>query len=67
MPAYLALCARSGGRFEAITLRPRVTVADAADAARALALHETAHERCFIAAPCRAPIRHEAVVQVQGA
>lgn len=54
-----------GGRFETVTLRPSVVVADAADAARALALHETAHERCFIAASSTATILHEAAVEAR--
>jgi len=38
-----------GGRFVRVELRPRVTLAPGADGARALALHEVAHRRCFIA------------------
>lgn len=38
-----------GGRFVRAELRPRVTLAPGADAAQALALHEVAHRRCFIA------------------
>lgn len=53
-----------GGRFESVTLRPLVVVADAAHAARALALHHAAHERCFIAASTTATVLHEAVVEV---
>jgi len=63
----LALDERGGGRFERVTLRPVVTVADAAYAGRALALHDAAHRRCFIAASCSVPIGHEAVVRVEGA
>jgi len=41
--------AEDGGRFVRVELRPRVMLAPAADSARALALHEAAHRRCFIA------------------
>lgn len=53
-----------GGRFEEVTLRPRVRIASEEDRTRALELHETAHELCFIANSCSAPIRHEATVEV---
>jgi organic hydroperoxide reductase OsmC/OhrA len=56
-----------GGRFTEIRLHPTVTVADAKDVDRAKALHERAHELCFIANSCSAPIHHEATVNVQGA
>jgi organic hydroperoxide reductase OsmC/OhrA len=52
-----------GGRFESVTLRPAVVVADATDSERALALHETAHQRCFIAGSASVPVRHEAIVR----
>lgn len=41
--------AADGGRFVRVELRPRVTLAARADSTRALALHEEAHRRCFIA------------------
>ena len=56
--------ASGGGRFEEVTLHPRVTIANGEDAASAVQLHETAHELCFIANSCCVPIRHEATVQV---
>ena len=41
--------AAGGGRFARVELRPRVTLAAGADGERALALHEVAHSRCFVA------------------
>lgn len=61
----LVLNPQGGGSFESVTLRPRVVVADAADAARALALHDAAHAGCFIASSSKDIVRHEAVVRVQ--
>lgn len=52
-----------GGRFEEVTLRPRVRLAAGQDARRALELHERAHQICFIANSCRMPIRHEPTVE----
>jgi len=40
-------------------LRPRVTVADAAMAEKAVALHGEASEKCFIASSVNFPVRHE--------
>jgi organic hydroperoxide reductase OsmC/OhrA len=57
--------ADGGGRFEAIALRPTVTVADGTDTALAVRLHETAHDLCFIANSCSVPIRCEPTVQAQ--
>ncbi|MEO6137336.1 MAG: OsmC family protein [Luteimonas sp.] len=51
-----------GGRFTSTTLHPRVVVQDAAHVAKAMALHERAHEVCFIANSCNFPITHEATV-----
>jgi organic hydroperoxide reductase OsmC/OhrA len=56
---------KGGGRFESITLHPRVTIANAAHRDRALALHELAHELCFIASSCNFPIHHLATVDAQ--
>ncbi len=60
----VTLDASGGGRFTEVTLRPRVTVADAQHENAARALHAKAHELCFIANSCSVPIRHEATVQV---
>jgi len=52
----LALGAGREGRFTEVVLSPVVTVASGADEAKALGLHEAAHERCFIANSCSVPI-----------
>jgi organic hydroperoxide reductase OsmC/OhrA len=54
-----------GGRFEEVVLHPRVTIADVAKLERARELHETAHDKCFIASSCSVPIRHVADVTAQ--
>jgi organic hydroperoxide reductase OsmC/OhrA len=54
---------RGGGRFEEVVLAPVVTIAPGSDAEKALALHERAHEQCFIAASCSSPIRIRAEVR----
>ncbi|NIP80920.1 MAG: OsmC family peroxiredoxin [Gemmatimonadetes bacterium] len=59
----LELGADGGGRFTDIELRPTVTLADDADGALARALHDTAHDRCFIASSCRVPIRCTPVIR----
>jgi organic hydroperoxide reductase OsmC/OhrA len=38
-----------GGRFEEVLLRPQVTIATADRIERAIALHERAHDLCFVA------------------
>jgi organic hydroperoxide reductase OsmC/OhrA len=53
-----------GGKFESVTLRPKVTIAQGSDEKRALELHETAHDLCFIAASVNVPVRHEAQITV---
>ncbi|OLT19402.1 peroxiredoxin [Actinomadura sp. CNU-125] len=55
----MAETAGGGGRFEEVVLRPRVTLADPARAAETAALHERAHELCFIANSVNFPVRHE--------
>ncbi|MEW1861410.1 OsmC family protein [Streptomyces sp. NPDC088194] len=55
-----------GGHFTEAVLRPEVEVADSAMAEKALALHERAHELCFIASSVNFPVRHEATVTVSG-
>jgi organic hydroperoxide reductase OsmC/OhrA len=53
------------GQFVRVTLRPRVTLAPAADRAKALALHETAHRNCFIARSVNFPVEIAATVAVE--
>lgn len=51
-----------GGAFTEVVLRPVVTVADASMIDQAVALHERAHELCFLASSVRMPVRHEPTV-----
>jgi organic hydroperoxide reductase OsmC/OhrA len=60
--ATLRLERDGGGAFEEIVLRPRVTIADATMRERARELHDDAHDKCFIANSCSAPVRHFAEV-----
>jgi organic hydroperoxide reductase OsmC/OhrA len=56
------------GEFVSVTLRPRVTIAPddegAGDTEKALALHEKAHEFCFIARSVNFPVGCEAEITV---
>jgi organic hydroperoxide reductase OsmC/OhrA len=56
-----------GGKFESVTLRPSVTLAPGSDEKRALELHETAHDMCFIAASVSIPVLHEPRIRVDQA
>jgi organic hydroperoxide reductase OsmC/OhrA len=60
--AILQTTAAGGGRFVSASLHPHVVVGDAADIARATALHDKAHALCFIASSCNFPITHAATV-----
>jgi organic hydroperoxide reductase OsmC/OhrA len=51
-----------GGRFTEVTLRPQVTVATADMIDSAIALHEEASAKCFIAASVNFPVHHEPAV-----
>ncbi|WET82474.1 OsmC family protein [Amycolatopsis sp. QT-25] len=53
----------TGGRFTEVVLHPEVTVAEPGMRDKALALHEQAHEICFIANSVNFPVRHEPVVR----
>ena len=59
--------ADGAGQFVRVTLRPRVTLAPGADAQRALALHQTAHEKCFIARSVNFPVEQSPVVEIADA
>lgn len=60
----LATGADGRGRFEEITLNPRVIIDDEKQVPLAMQLHESAHERCFLANSCNFPIRHAPTVGV---
>jgi organic hydroperoxide reductase OsmC/OhrA len=51
--------ADGGGHFTSVTLRPRVTLADAAQRALAEELHHEAARMCFIASSVNFPVAHE--------
>jgi organic hydroperoxide reductase OsmC/OhrA len=53
-----------GGRFTQMILRPRVTLAVGGDSGLAQRLHETAHDKCFIANSVNFPIRVEPTITV---
>lgn len=55
-----------GGHFVEVMLHPRVHITDPSKVDDAIAAHEDAHERCFIAASVNFPVRHEPVVRVAG-
>jgi organic hydroperoxide reductase OsmC/OhrA len=51
--------ADGAGRFTAVTLRPTVTITDAAAGDTAVALHADAHAMCFIARSVNFPVEHQ--------
>jgi organic hydroperoxide reductase OsmC/OhrA len=51
--------ADGSGEFVQVTLRPRLSLADASRAPELHALHERAHELCFIARSVNFPVRCE--------
>ncbi len=55
------------GKFESVTLRPSVTLAPGSDEKKALELHETAHDMCFIAASVNIPVLHEPRIRIDQA
>jgi organic hydroperoxide reductase OsmC/OhrA len=52
------------GQFVRVTLRPKVTLAPDSDKDRALALHATAHENCFVARSVNFAVEHFPIVKV---
>lgn len=52
------------GRFQNVTLRPRVTVAAGSDVALARDLHHSAHSKCFIANSVNFPVENEPEIVV---
>ncbi len=53
-------------RFTEVVLRPKVTVEAGGDLDAARALHDTAHDICFVANSVNFPVRHEASVDQAG-
>jgi len=51
--------ADGSGYFREVTLRPLVTITDAAMVEKATALHHEAHKYCFIAASMNFPVHHQ--------
>jgi organic hydroperoxide reductase OsmC/OhrA len=52
-----------GGRFVKVTLKPRVCVTQASAVERGKALHDRAHQLCFIANSVNFPVTHEPDVE----
>lgn len=50
-----------GGCFDEVVLHPSVAIDGEVDAAQLEALHDRAHELCFVARSVNFPVRHEAV------
>lgn len=57
--------AGGGGRFTSVTLRPVVTITPESDRDLAMALHEKAHEQCFIANSVKVEIGCEVEVKTE--
>ena len=58
--------ASGAGQFISAVLKPQVTIAADADAAKALELHHQAHEMCFIARSVNFPVSIEPVTRKVG-
>jgi organic hydroperoxide reductase OsmC/OhrA len=59
---WMAETPDGAGQFTRVLLRPMVTIAAGSDAAKALALHHEAHEKCFIARSVNFSVECEAQV-----
>lgn len=54
--------ADGSGEFVSVTLRPRMSITDAARTDETMALHVKAHQMCFIARSMKFPVKHEPVI-----
>lgn len=54
------------GQFEAVLLKPQVTILTPEKLDLARKLHHTAGEKCFIANSCNFPVEHEPVISISG-
>ncbi len=52
------------GRFTEMILRPRITISKGGDTGLAQRLHETAHQKCFIANSINFPVRVEPTITI---
>lgn len=52
-----------GGRFTEVILSPLVTINDKSRIEDAIALHQKAHEKCFIANSCNFPVLVHPIIQ----
>lgn len=57
--AVMKTTADGGGRFESVSLNPRMSISDPSREEEALELHEEAHRLCFIANSCNFPVFHK--------
>jgi organic hydroperoxide reductase OsmC/OhrA len=53
-----------GGHFTEVLLKPTVTVQDVAMMDKAKALHEKAHDLCFVARSVNFPVMHQPTIVV---
>jgi organic hydroperoxide reductase OsmC/OhrA len=51
------------GRFQSVTLEPKITLAPGSDLAKARELHKVAHSMCFIANSVNFPVEHRAEIK----
>jgi len=55
------------GHFTRVALKPAVTITAQSDPAKAAALHDEAHKKCFVANSVNFSVTHAPTVRVQGA
>src|SRR2546430_81639 len=61
---YMDESSDGSGAFVRVLLRPKVTIAEGGDRARARELHASAHRFCFIAKSVNFPVECEATISV---
>lgn len=62
----MALGRGGAGQFSEVVLSPEITLAPGSDATKAAALHQRAHEMCYIARSVNFPVRVEGTVRHEG-
>jgi organic hydroperoxide reductase OsmC/OhrA len=61
---FMEETADGSGHFQKVTLRPEVTLAPGSDVSKALKLHDTSHEKCFIANSVNFQVNHEPQIRI---